>query len=242
MHNFADWGWSRVYRDVNTGSSSSQSTSPAVRKAVDTLAGGVTAAYSPGKSLYQAPSANTTGGWAASLQAANNPDYAGGLAGALQSYGGRAAGNEIGVNAPGYAALRNKLQSDVTAGVNSSFNNSGMFGSDSNVKGLTEGLTSSLGALDYQQYNDSLSRQAEAANILPSLFSGAQLPAGIQQSVGAAQDADAAAKAAGPTDYLAKLTGIAAGNAGAAGTTTTNQMPLWKVLLGTAATAAGSMS
>ena len=226
--------------NVNTGSTQSKSSSAAVNKAIDTLAGGVSAAYTPGKSLYQNPSANTTGGWAASLAAANNPDYAGGLAGAIGSYGNRAAGNEIGVNAPGYAALRNKLQSDVTSGVNSSFNNSGLFGSDSNVRGLTEGLTSSLGGLDYQQYNDSLSRQAEAANILPTLFQGAQLPAGIQQSIGAAQDADAAAKAAGPTDYLAKLTGILSGNAASAGTTTNSQTPLWKLLLGAGATVAGA--
>lgn len=226
--------------NVNTGSTQSKSSSAAVNKAVDTLAGGVSAAYSPGKSLYQNPSANTTAGWQASLAAANNPDYAGGLAGAIGSYGNRAAGNEIGVNAPGYAALRNKLQSDVTSGVNSSFNNSGLFGSDSNVRGLTEGLTSSLGGLDYQQYNDSLSRQAEAANILPTLFQGAQLPAGIQQSIGAAQDADAAAKAAGPTDYLAKLTGILSGNAASAGTTTNSQTPLWKLLLGAGATVAGA--
>jgi len=226
--------------NVNTGTSSSQSSSPAVNKAVNTLAGAVGDAYSPGKSLYVNPSANTTGGWQASLAAANNPAYAGGLAGAIGSYGNRAAGNEIGVNAPGYAALRNKLQSDVTAGVNSSFNNSGMFGSDSNVRGLTEGLTSSLGGLDYQQYQDSLSRQAEAANILPTLFQGAQLPAGIQQSIGAAQDADAAAKAAGPTDYLAKLTGILSGNAASAGTTTNSQTPLWKLLLGAGATVAGA--
>jgi hypothetical protein len=226
--------------NVNTGSSQSKSSSAAVNKAVDTLAGGVSAAYSPGKSLYQAPSAATTGGWQASLNAANDPAYSGGLDGAMTSYGNRAAGNEIGVNAPGYAAIRNKLQSDVTSGVNSSFNNSGLFGSDSNVRGLTEGLTSSLGGLDYQQYNDSLSRQAEAANILPTLFQGAQLPAGIQQSVGAAQDMDAAAKAAGPTDYLGKLTSILAGNAASAGTTTNSQTPLWKLILGAGATAAGA--
>lgn len=226
--------------NVNTGTSQSQSSSPAVRKAVDTLAGGVTAAYSPGKSLYVDPSANTTQGWQASLNAANNPAYAGGLAGAIQSYGNRASGAEIGMNAPGYSAIRDRLQNDVTANVNNNFNNSGLFGSDSNRRGLTEGLTSSLGALDYQQYNDSLSRQAEAANILPTLFQGAQLPAGIQQSIGAAQDANNAAKAAGPTDYLAKLTGIAAGNAGAAGTTTNTQTPLWKLLLGAGATIAGA--
>lgn len=226
--------------DVNTGSSSSQSSSPAVRKAVDALAGGVTAAYSPGKSLYQAPSANTTQGWQASLNAANNPAYAGGLAGAITSYGNRAAGNEIGVNAPGYKAIRDQLQSDITSTANSSFNNSGLFGSDSNQRGLAQGLASGLGGLDMQQYNDSLSRQAEAANILPTLFQGAQLPAGIQQSIGAAQDADAAAKAAGPTDFLGKLVGISSGNAAAAGTTTNNQTPLWKLLLGAGATAAGA--
>lgn len=226
--------------NVNTGSTQSKSSSAAVNKAVDTLAGGVSAAYSPGKSLYQAPSANTTGGWMASLNAANNPAYSGGIAGAMQSYANRAAGNEIGMNAPGYSAIRDRLTSDVTANVNNNFNNSGLFGSDSNRRGLTEGLTSSLGALDYSQYNDSLSRQAEAANILPTLFQGAQLPAGIQQSIGAAQDADAAAKAAGPTDYLGKLTGILGGNAAAAGTTTNSQTPLWKLLLGAGATVAGA--
>ena len=227
--------------DVNTGSSQSKSSSAAVNKAVDTLAGGVSSAYSPGKSLYQAPSANTQGGWAASLNAANNPAYSGGISGAIQSYGNRASGAEIGMNAPGYSAIRDRLQNDVTASVNNNFNNSGLFGSDSNRRGLTEGLTSSLGALDYSQYNDSLSRQAEAANLLPTLMQGAQLPAGIQQSIGAAQDADAAAKAAGPTDYLGKLTSILGGNAAAAGTTTNNQTPLWKLLLGAGATIAGAM-
>ncbi len=226
--------------NVNTGSTQSKSSSAAVNKAVDTLAGGVSAAYSPGKSLYQAPSANTTGGWMASLNAANNPAYSGGIAGAMQSYANRAAGNEIGVNAPGYSAIRDRLTNDVTANVNNNFNNSGLFGSDSNRRGLTEGLTSSLGALDYSQYNDSLSRQAEAANILPTLFQGAQLPAGIQQSIGAAQDADAAAKAAGPTKYLGELTSILAGNAASAGTTTNSQTPLWKLLLGAGATVAGA--
>lgn len=220
--------------NVNTGSTQSKSSSAAVNKAVDTLAGGVSAAYSPGKSLYQNPSANTTGGWQASLQAANNPDYAGGLAGALQSYGNRAAGNEIGVNAPGYAALRNKLQSDVTSGVNSSFNNSGLFGSDSNVKSLSSGLADSLGALDYQQYNNSLNRQSEAANLLPQLFSGAQLPSSIQQSVGASQDADKAAMANGKIDYLNRILAPLTGASGAAGTaqTTTNTPDPWRLLLG----------
>ncbi|RYY67713.1 MAG: hypothetical protein EOO12_00205 [Chitinophagaceae bacterium] len=226
--------------DVNTGSSSSQSSSPAVRKAVDTLASGVTAAYSPGKSLYQAPSANTTQGWQASLNAANNPAYAGGMSGAISSYANRAAGNELGVNDPLYAAQRSRLIDDTKSAVGSVFTGSGRFGGGSYVNNLTDQLSSNLNAADLSQRSESYSRQAEAANILPTLFQGAQLPAGIQQSVGAAQDAEAAAKAAGPTDYLAKLTAIAGGNAAAAGTTTNQSTPLWKLLLGGAATVAGA--
>ena len=41
----------------------------------------------------------------------------------------------------------------------------------------------------------------------------------ILQSVGASQDAAKTGEAAGPTDYLAKLSSIVSGTAGAAGTT-----------------------
>lgn len=225
--------------DVETGSATSKSASKNVNSAVDKLAGGVLGAYSPGKSLYQAPSAATTSGWASSLAAANNSDFTGGLQDALASYAKRAGGAEIGAEAPGFAALRAKLANDVTTNVNGAFNNSGLFGSDNNVQGLTSGLTDSLGALDYQQYNNSLDRQSEAAGMLPSLFSALQLPSSVQQSVGASQDADANARANGPTDYLQKLTGILAGQAGAAGTTTTEKMPLWRAFLGAGTTAAG---
>lgn len=220
---------------TNKTTTSTGSSSPAVQSTVNALATGLGKEYSQGKSLYQAPGSNTTGGWAASLAAANNPAFASGIGGALASYGNRAAGGELGQNDPGYAALRAKLANDVTSSVNSSFNNSGLFGSDSNVRGLASGLTDSLGALDYRQYSDSLARQSEAANMLPQLFAANQLPSSIQQSVGASQDADAAAKAAGPTDYLGKLTSILAGTSGAAGTTTTTSTPtppLWQTLLG----------
>lgn len=219
---------------TQTSTSTSGPSNKDLNATVSKLSKGLAAEYTPGKSLYQAPGANTTGGWAASLQAASDPNFSNGLAGALQSYGNRAAGNEIGINDPGYKAIRDQLQSDITSTANSSFNNSGLFGSDSNQRGLAQGLASGLGGLDYQQYNDSLSRQAEAANMLPGLFSAGQLPASIQQSVGASQDANAAAQAAGPTDYLAKLTGILNGTASASGTTTTNSTPtapLWQTLL-----------
>ena len=209
-----------------------KSSSKAVNKAVDKLASGLSNSYSQGQSLYQAPSANTTQGWQASLAAANNPAFSQGLAGAMTSFGNRAAGNELGMEDPGYATLRAKLENDVMRSTNTAFNESGLFGSDSNQKAAASGLADSLGALDYQQYSNSLDRQSSAAAMLPQLFSAGQLPASIQQSIGAAQDADAAAKAAGPTDYLAKLSSIMAGQAGAAGTSTSQpSTPLWQSLL-----------
>lgn len=206
----------------------------AINKTLTKVATGLGDLYQPGSSSYVAPGSTTTGGWNASLGAAGNQDYAGGIAGAIGSYGNRAAGNELGMNDPGYAALRSKLQNDVTTGVNSSFNNSGLFGSDSNVKSLSSGLADSLGALDYQQYNNSLNRQSEAANLLPQLFSGAQLPSSIQQSVGASMDADKAAQANGKIDYLNRILAPLTGASGAAGTaqTTTNTPDPWRLLLG----------
>ena len=220
---------------TNKTTTTSGSNSPAVTATVNKLATGIGNAYQPGASSYVAPSSTTTGGWANSLSAANNNGFNSGIAGALTSYGNRAAGNELGQNDPGYLALRNKLQNDVTTGVNGSFNNSGLFGSDSNVKSLTSGLTDSLGALDYKQYSDSLGRQSEAANMLPQLFAAGQLPSSIQQSVGASMDADAQAKEGGIWDYLNRAVGTVSGAAGAAGTkstTSTPTAPLWQTLLG----------
>lgn len=220
---------------TNKSTSTSKSSSPAVMSTVDKLAKGLGNEYTQGKSLYQAPGANTQAGWAGSLAAANNPAFSGGLAGALTSYGNRAAGNELGMNDPGYAALRSKLSDDVMRETNTAFNSSGLFGSDVNQKAAASGLAEALGGLDYNQYQNSLNRQSEAATMLPQLFSGMQLPSSIQQSVGASQDAAAQAQANGPTDYLAKLTSILNGTAGAAGTTTTTTQPtapLWQQLLG----------
>ena len=220
---------------TNKTTTTSGSASPQVTSTVNKLAKGIGDAYTPGGSSYVAPSSTTTGGWANSLSAAGNQDFSGGIAGALSSYGNRASGGELGQNDPGYLALRNKLQNDVTTGVNGSFNNSGLFGSDSNVKSLTSGLTDSLGALDYKQYSDSLSRQSEAANMLPQLFAAGQLPSSIQQSVGASMDADKKAQEGGVWDYLNRATGTLSGAAGAAGTNTTTSTPtapLWQQLLG----------
>jgi len=202
---------------------------------VSKLAKGISSSYKPGTSSYVAPGSNTTGGWQASLDAAGNADYSGGLAGAISSYGNRAAGNELGINDPLYAAQRERLNNDVSKSVMGSFNNSGLFGSDSNIKGLTEALAGAQGGLDLQQRTESYGRQSEAANLLPQLFSGAQLPSSIQQSVGASQDADKAAQANGQYDYLAKFANLINGTAQSGGTTSTTSTPttpLWQQILG----------
>lgn len=220
---------------TKTSSSTSGPSNPAVSQLLTKLSTGIGAQYNPTGSLYSAPGANTQAGWQGSLNAANNSDYAGGLAGALASYGNRAAGGELGMNDPGYAALRSKLADDVMTQTNTAFNSSGLFGSDANQKAASSGLADSLGALDYQQYNNSLNRQSEAANILPQLFSAAQLPASIQQSIGASQDADAAAKLRGGIDYQSAFASLLGQAAGASPTTTTTKeptAPLWQTLLG----------
>lgn len=220
---------------TNKTTTTTGSNSPAVTATVNKLATGIGNAYQPGGTAYVAPSSTTTGGWAGSLAAANNPAFASGIGGALTSYGNRAAGNELGINDPLYAAQRARLMSDVTGQVNNSFNNSGLFGSDSNVRGLTGELTDRVGALDLAQRSESYGRQSEAANLLPSLFAANQLPSSIQQSVGASMDANAKAKEAGIWDYLNRATGTLSGAAGAAGTNTTTSTPtppLWQSLLG----------
>ena len=210
---------------------------PELNATISKLATGISNEYSPGKTLYQAPGANTTAGQSASLAAAGNPLYSGAVNGALASFGNVAAGNAYGTNDPGYAALRAKVADDTLTGINKSFNSSGLFGSDSNMRAAGEGLGSALAGLDYSNFQNDQQRQLQAAGLLPSLFSAGQLPSSVQQSVGAAQDAAAAAQANGPTDYLAKLAGIINGTAGAAGTSSTSTntqpgAPLWQVGLG----------
>lgn len=227
---------------VSTGSSSTTSNSPAVRSLTDTLAKGVQSLYTPGATSYVAPGSTTTGAWDAALGTANNPSFSGGIAGAIDSYGNRAAGNELGIDDPLYAAQRARLTDDVMTGVNSTFTQSGRFGSGSHVDKAASSLASALGGLDLSQRSESYGRQAEAANMLPQMFSAGQLPSSLAASIGAAQDADKAAMAGGQIDRMGQLMGLLGGASSAAGTTTTEQMPWWKVLLGTAATAAGSMS
>ena len=97
-----------------------------------------------------------------------------------------------------------------------------------------------MGGLDYQQYRYGNDQASQAATMLPQLFSAQQLPSSIQQAVGAAQDASAQSQQTGGLDWLTRLTQGLNGASSAAGQTSTEQMPLWKMLLGAGTTAAGT--
>lgn len=222
---------------TSTSTSSTAPTNPAVTNTTNKLLGGIDSAYDAGLkvnpvSLYGGVGDTTKQSWQQALNSSANPDYAAGVNGAISSYADTAAGKNIGVDAPGYQTVRNKLQNDVLTATNGAFNNSGLFGSDSNQTAAASGLTDSLGALDLQQYNNGLDRQAAAVPLLQQLYSAAQQPAATEGAVGAASDADTQATLLGnndlfrrtndsQTDLLAKLSSILNGTAGSSGSTTT---------------------
>lgn len=242
----------------NTSTSTTAPTNPAVTNTTNNLLSGVDAAWAKGpasfnESLYAGLGGTTNAGIAALAGSASNPTYASGVQSAIDSFGRTASGANIGQNDPGYATIRNKLSNDVLTSTNGAFNNSGLFGSDNNQKQAASGLADSLGALDYQQYNDSQDRQVQAAGMLPGLFSASQQPASALLSAGAIQDADRQAALQGRndlfqrqnnsyTDLLAKLSSTLNGTAQTSGSTTTQitpEAPWWQQALGGAALGAG---
>lgn len=227
--------------DNQTTTSSTTPANGHVSTTTDRLLGGIDTAWNAGpkpfnESLYTGIGDTTKNGIASLIGSANNADYSRGVDGAMSSFADTAAGKNIGVNAPGYQQIRDKLSNDVLTQTNGSFNNSGLFGSDNNQKSAAAGLTDSLGALDMGQYNAGLDRQVQAAGLLPGLYQAKQQPASTLLSAGAIQDADRQATQQGrydlatrqgnaQTDLLAKLSSILAGNAQAGGSTTTSTTP-----------------
>lgn len=236
-----------------TSTSTTKPANASITKTTNNLLGGIDAAWAKGpsvfnESLYAGLGDTTKNGLQSLMGSANNPAYSSGVQGAIDSFGRTASGANLGMNDPGYATIRNKLSNDVLTSTNNSFNNSGLFGSDNNQKQAASGLADSLGALDYQQYNDSQDRQVQAAGLLPGLYQASQQPASTMLSAGAIQDADAQATLQGrydlstrqgnaQTDLLAKLSSILNGTASTAGSTTTTSQPStpwWQSALGLA--------
>lgn len=135
-----------------------------------------------------APSAGTAGGIASLLSSANPAGYSQGIGGAISSFADTAAGKNIGVEAPGYRAVRDNLRSDIMGDVNASIGGSGRYGSNIHTDTLTDSLASNLGALDMAQYNAGQDRQVQAAQLLPQLQTASTQPGLTQLLAGGVQD------------------------------------------------------
>lgn len=224
-----------------TSTQSTASSDPQVQKTLDPLLKGLSTAYAAGphvfnQSLYQPAGATTQGAWGSALTAANNPQYAAGVNGAIGNQANIAAGNAYGTNDPGYAALRAKVANDTLTGVNSSYNNSGLFGSDNNRTSAALGLGQALGGLDYQNFQNDQQRQQQAISNLPGLYQAAQAPGATMGAIGSAQDTNQQGILTGANDLYrrqsdagldltAKAAGVLSGASPSAGQTTTSTSP-----------------
>lgn len=232
-------------------SQSTSSNSPQVTALTNQLAGGLSGLVSKGSSVYDKPlytglGATTQAGIGNLTGAAGNQNYANNLNSTMDEFGQIAAGNRFGQDAPGYSTLRSGVIDDTLAATNNAFNASGRFGGGSNVESANKGIGSAVAGLDYQNYQNDIARQQQAASALPGLFSASLAPGQAQIAAGSITDADALAKRQADAqlydqtqnkswnDY-ARASSILAGTAGAAGQTTTNTQPapsLFQQLLG----------
>ena len=175
-----------------------------------------------------APSAGTQQGIASLLAGANPAGYSQGIGGAISSFADTAAGKNIGVEAPGYRAVRDNLRSDIMGDVNASIGGSGRYGSNIHTDTLTDSLASNLGALDMAQYNAGQDRQVQAAGMLPGLQQAAQQPGLTQLLAGGAQDS------ANNADFNRFLQLLQANNSTAETPGMEQEAPWWQTLAGTA--------
>ena len=156
------------------------------------------------------------------LSAANNPAYSAGVGGAISSLADTAAGKNIGVEAPGYRAVRDNLRSTITGDVNASMGASGRYGSNLHTQALTDALTPALGGLDMAQYNSGLDRQVQAASLLPGLQTASTQPALTALTAGQVQgDTNNAG-----LDRMLKILGAFNGSQGSAGMA--QETPWWQ--------------
>lgn len=230
---------------------STTSNSPAVTALTDKLANGVSGLVSSGSKVYGNPlytglSSTTQGGVNALSSAGNNAAYSQNLGNTMNEFGAIASGQRFGEAAPGYADLRSGVIDDTLSATNAAFNASGRFGGGANVNQANLGIGKAVAGLDYQNYQNDISRQQQAAGALPGLYAASLAPAQTQLAAGSILDADSLAKRqadaqlfdqqqnSGWNDY-ARASSILNGTAQAAGQTTTNTTPTapwWQQALG----------
>lgn len=173
-----------------------------------------------------APSTGTTSGISSLLSGANPAGYSDYINSAIGSFGDIASGKNIGVEAPGYRAVRDNLRSDIMGDVNASVGGSGRYGSNIHTDTLTDSLTANLGALDMAQYNAGQDRQIQAAQLLPQLQTAATQPGLTQLMAGEAQDN------VNNADFERFLQLLQANNASAGTAGMKDETPWWQTALG----------
>jgi hypothetical protein len=225
---------------TTTNVASSAPSNPDVNPTLSKLLKGVQGQYDANPNginvdmnLYGGMGGTTNNALGSMLSGSQDPRYSQAFGNTFDDMADTAAGGKLGQNDPGYAALRSNLINDVTTNDLSAFNNSGMFGSDSNRKSLSQGLGTALGGLDMQQYNQGIARQQQAQAGLSDAYGNTMLPGKTALGIGQMQDTDRQAAlqadyeqrtraAQGPTDYLAKLSSLLAGNAATGGMNSTS--------------------
>jgi hypothetical protein len=241
--------------NTTTSQQVSAPTNPDVQATASKLAQGISQQYDKGPSVFNESTfspagATTQDAWAKAIGAANNGDYSSSVNGAIKSFGDVAAGKMFGQNDPGYATLRQNAIDDAIKNVGAGFTQSGRFGGGSYVDTATKGAFDAASGLDYANHQADITRQQQAAGILPGLFSASAAPSAAIGAVGSAKDANDQGILSGRydlstrqgnawNDLIARLTSAAAGNAAGTGTTTTNtttqpQTPWWASLGGAA--------
>lgn len=212
--------------NVTTGTESSGPTNPDVQAAVGKLSRGLSSQFDAGvkvnpQTLYPGVGDITRNNWNT----------------AVDQFAPVAAGQRFGTDNPGFAALRDKVRSDVMKDTNQTFASAGLFGSDSNMRAAGEGLGNALAGLDYGNYLNDQQRQVEAL--------------GIVGGVGSQQDADMLAQRQAEDDLfrrtndagweaLARGSSTLAGTAPYGGTETSKQIPWWQAALGVGTGLAGA--
>lgn len=207
---------------------------PDVNPTISRLLQGVQGTY--GSTSAAGTPAAMTSGWASQLSAANNPDYASGVNGAIKDFADVAAGNRFGQDDPGYAAVRQGAIDDTLTNVNSSFLTDGRFGSTVQGEAAGRGVSQTIAGLDYGNQQQDIARQQAAAQMLPSMFAAGQSPGAVQTAVGQQQRE-------APWYNLGQASAIASGNYGAGGSTSTQTQPgapWWQAPVAIGGTLAGA--
>ncbi len=260
--------------DVTTSGSSNTPTNKNVQPTLDMLLKGLQSEYKGGvdvfnKSLYSPVGQGTQNAWAQGTKNANGLISGGGFNSAQQGAmsGTQALGGQYGAlgqaydpNSPAYQQLRSKVQNDTATGIYSDFNNSGLFGSDVNMKSAGQGIGDALAGLDYGNMQNNINNQYRSLDsqkgIYDTLFGQGQQgilnkndAIGQLAGIGAGQDANRQAQLLGENDLfrrqndsgweaLTRGSSILSGTAGVGGSTSSSSVPWWAALLGGAATGA----